>query len=133
MKLKREFRVFGPPGTGKTTYLTKQIQRAFNEVGMNKVLVASFSKSAVQELISRNLSVKERKLIRKQKNFGTLHSIAYSLLSKEIKVVETPEYIEIFNKKNPELSISLNNVQSDVLDETPSYSPKRKEINYLMK
>jgi len=124
MKLKREFRVFGPPGTGKTTYLTKQIQRAFNEVGMNKVLVASFSKSAVQELISRNLSVKERKLIRKQKNFGTLHSIAYSLLSKEIKVVETPEYIEIFNKKNPELSISLNNVQSDVLDETPSYSPK---------
>jgi DNA helicase-2/ATP-dependent DNA helicase PcrA len=62
-------RVFGPPGTGKTTYLGRQIQRAVEEVGKNHVLVASFTKTAAAEIGSRDTGISERQV-------GTLHSFA---------------------------------------------------------
>jgi len=36
-----EYRVFGPPGTGKTTYLSRQIEKAAGEY-KDSVMVSSF-------------------------------------------------------------------------------------------
>ena len=45
-----EYRIFGPPGTGKTTNLTRQIRRAVQRFGEASVLVTSFSRAAAAEL-----------------------------------------------------------------------------------
>ena len=45
-----EYRIFGPPGTGKTTNLTRQICRAVQRFGKDSVLVTSFSRAAAAEL-----------------------------------------------------------------------------------
>ena len=50
-----EYRIFGPPGTGKTTNLTRQIRRAVDRYGPASVLVTSFSRAAATELIGRDL------------------------------------------------------------------------------
>ena len=34
-----EYRIFGPPGTGKTTNLTRQIRRAVDRYGAESILV----------------------------------------------------------------------------------------------
>jgi DNA helicase-2/ATP-dependent DNA helicase PcrA len=48
-----EFHILGPPGTGKTTYLTKQIQSARAKHGDGGVLVVSFTKAAAAEIGGR--------------------------------------------------------------------------------
>ena len=49
-----EYRIFGPPGTGKTTNLTRQIRHAVDRFGDSSVLVTSFSKATAAELIGRD-------------------------------------------------------------------------------
>lgn len=66
----REFRVFGPPGTGKTTHLVRQIERAIDKHGIGQVLVASFTKTAATEIC-------ERAGIRQHAYAGTLHALCY--------------------------------------------------------
>jgi len=48
-----EYRVFGPPETGKTHYLTRQIARAVETTLPQKVAVVSFTKAAAEEIASR--------------------------------------------------------------------------------
>ena len=48
-----EYRVFGPPGTGKTHYLTRQIARAVETTLPRKIAVVSFTKAAAEEIASR--------------------------------------------------------------------------------
>lgn len=49
----KEFHVLGPPGTGKTTYLTKQIKAAADKHGDQGVLVVSFTRAAAAEIAGR--------------------------------------------------------------------------------
>ena len=53
----REFRIFGPPGTGKTTNVTRQVRRAVERYGPGGVLVTSFSRAAAAELAGRDLPI----------------------------------------------------------------------------
>ena len=69
--MNNEWRVFGPPGTGKTTWLSRQISNAI-EHG-NEVMVSSFSKSAAEELIGRGMAST-------QENTGTLHAFCYRVI-----------------------------------------------------
>lgn len=69
----KEYRCFGPPGTGKTTYLSRQIAKAVEATHPSDVLVCSFTKAAVHELNTRNLPIPDS-------NIGTLHAIAYRAL-----------------------------------------------------
>ena len=62
-----EYRIFGPPGTGKTTNLTRQIRRAVKRFGKDSVLVTSFSRAAAAELAGQDLPVSSDRV-------GTLHS-----------------------------------------------------------
>ena len=48
-----KYRIFGPPGIGKTTRLTRQIRSFVKRFGQDSVLVASFSRAAAAELAGR--------------------------------------------------------------------------------
>ena len=90
-----ETRVFGPPGTGKTTYTSKQITHAANQFGAENILVASFTRAAAKELISRDQVIADDQI-------GTLHAHCYRLLGKpELAEVKAKE----FNEEYPHLSI----------------------------
>ena len=91
-----EYRIFGPPGTGKTTNLTRQIRRAVERFGADSVLVTSFSRAAAAELAGRDLPINPDRI-------GTLHSHCYHALG-------GPEIAECnvddWNKDNPHLQIT---------------------------
>lgn len=83
-----EIRVFGPPGTGKTTWLARQVSLAVEKRGPDEVLVASFTRAAAQELAGRGLPIGEHRI-------GTLHALCY----REIGRPEIAErHIAEFNK-----------------------------------
>ena len=65
-----EYRVFGPPGTGKTHYLARQVARAVPTTSPQKIVVVSFTKAAAEEIASR---VEGESGVR----VGTLHSFCY--------------------------------------------------------
>ena len=69
-----EMRVFGPPGTGKTTGLERRIAAAVKRYGRNGVLVSSFTRAASAEISGRGIDVNPD-------NVGTLHAICYRMLS----------------------------------------------------
>ena len=68
-----EYRIFGPPGTGKTTNLTRQIRRAVDRYGSESILVTSFSRAAAAELAGRDLPISPDRV-------GTLHSHCWHAL-----------------------------------------------------
>lgn len=84
-----EFRIFGPPGTGKTTTLTKWISQAAQRYGSNSIIVASFTKTAAAELVGRNLPLRPDQV-------GTLHAHAYRALGQP-EVCEIPEKLRLWN------------------------------------
>jgi superfamily I DNA/RNA helicase len=91
-----EYRIFGPPGTGKTTNLSRQIRRAVERFGRDSVLVTSFSRAAAAELAGQDLPVNSA-------NIGTLHSHCWRALGRpEIAEVHADEW----NRENPTLRIT---------------------------
>jgi DNA helicase II / ATP-dependent DNA helicase PcrA len=68
-----EYRIFGPPGTGKTTYLARNIRNAVVKHGSDSVIVASFTKAAAAELVKKDLPVGRDRI-------DTLHAHAYHAL-----------------------------------------------------
>lgn len=71
-----EFRIFGPPGTGKTTRLaTRDIPRAVERFGHDGVMVTSFTRAAAREIASRGIEVNPE-------NVGTLHALCYHALGR---------------------------------------------------
>lgn len=97
-----EMRVFGPPGTGKTTHLAERIKNAAERFGSDKVLVSSFTRAAAREIASRRIPIDHE-------NVGTLHSIMYRALhSPDL----TANHIDDWNKANP--NYQLSDTRSDV-------------------
>ena len=86
-----EHRCFGPPGTGKTTWLAEQIEKAAGKFGGSNVIASSFTRAAATELISRDLPVPAQ-------NVGTLHALCFRVLGRPKlatgKIVE--EFVEAF-------------------------------------
>lgn len=91
-----EYLVFGPPGTGKSTHLTRQIQRAAARFGDEAVLCTSFSRAAAAELVSRDLPIPKNAV-------GTLHAHCYRALGNpDIAEANVDEW----NREQPNLAIS---------------------------
>ncbi len=101
----KEYRIFGPPGTGKTTYLIRQIEHAVERHGADAVMVASFTRAAAHELVRRQ----ESEL---RGNIGTLHSICYHALGCP-EIVETRKYLKEWNQYKPEFALSLSDKSID--------------------
>jgi superfamily I DNA/RNA helicase len=72
-------RIFGPPGTGKTTHLGKRIKSTVARYGPESMLLASFSVTATQEMASRFVGDGPRPHPR---CIGTLHSHAFRQLDR---------------------------------------------------
>lgn len=91
-----EYRIFGPPGTGKTTSVGRQIRRAVDRYGADSVLVTSFSRAAAAELAGRDLPISRDRV-------GTLHSHCWHALGgPEIAEANVDEW----NRDNPSLAIT---------------------------
>lgn len=104
-----ENRVFGPPGTGKTTFITKQLRKWASEYGSDALAALSFTRAAATELAGRDLPLKRSQV-------GTLHSFAY-------RALDGPEMTEghtrEFNDEHPAYALSLDERGSlDVDDPT---------------
>lgn len=65
-----EHRVFGPPGTGKTTFLTNWIRQTIGKYGSDSLIATSFTRAAATELVGKHLPIDRSRI-------GTLHSFAY--------------------------------------------------------
>ena len=91
-----EYRIFGPPGTGKTTNLTRQIHRAVERFGKDAVLVTSFTRAAAAELAGQALPVNSERV-------GTLHSHCWHALGRP-EIAEV--HVEEWNRANPHLRIT---------------------------
>lgn len=107
-----EFRVFGPPGTGKTTFLNEQVVKWSREHGADALLVCSFTRTAAAEIASR-VNEGHRRLHRRQ--IGTLHSLAYHALdAPEL----TADRLSDWNVSHPAFALSVTG--KHFLDESPS-------------
>ena len=110
-----EYRVVGPPGCGKTTWLGNQVEAAVGEG--RQVLVCSLTKAAAAEIGGRGLPISYDSL-------GTLHSHCYHALGGP-EIAEAPEHIEEWNEKHPEYRLSLGKndlgerIDGDNLGEAP--------------
>ena len=71
----QEYRLFGSPGTGKTTTMSRQIVNAVNKHGSDQVMIASFTRTAAAELAGRNLPIPKE-------NIATLHAHAYRAMGR---------------------------------------------------
>lgn len=65
--------VIGPPGTGKTEYIKRQVTRAVEKHGRNRVVIMSLTRSSARVAAGR-IDLPETAI-------GTLHSFAYRALS----------------------------------------------------
>ena len=75
-----EFAVTGPPGTGKTTSLSRKIARDVAKVGPDQVIVASFTRAGAQAIVQKIQAV-VGDLGMPNGNIATLHSMGNRSLS----------------------------------------------------
>ncbi len=105
-----EYRIFGPPGTGKTTNLSRQIRHAVDRYGPGSVLVTSFSRTAAAELTGRDLPINPDRI-------GTLHSHCYHACGAPV-IAES--CVEEWNRENPRLALTPAKKQSKLDGEEAS-------------
>jgi DNA helicase-2/ATP-dependent DNA helicase PcrA len=107
--IENEYRVIGPPGCGKTTYLSSQVrarvdawcERTGESSRMcHDVLIASLTKAAAAEVRGRGLDIPEDQI-------GTLHSHALRALGNP-KLCVSPKAISEWNKAAPTMDYWLS-------------------------
>lgn len=87
-----EHRIFGPPGCGKTTTLSRLITEACQEYGSESVIAASFTRTAAREIVSRDLPINDQQI-------GTLHALCYRALDRP-KLIGKKQ-LEAWNSLHP--------------------------------
>ncbi len=93
----KEYRVIGPPGTGKTTWMARQVKQAVEKYGPAKVLVTSFTRAAAREIAGRDLGL----ALEEMGNVGTLHALCFRALGRP-KVAEA--HLQEWNRRVANMS-----------------------------
>lgn len=101
-----EMQVLGPPGTGKTTFLARQVAAAAEHYGAERVVVTSLTRAAAAEIAGRDLPVP-------RDHVGTLHALAYRQLGRP-KIAET--IASQFNAAYPAYAVSAEHDASPERD-----------------
>ncbi len=96
-ELGREVRCFGPPGCGKTTFLSGSVRNTALLRGGHNIVVASFTVTAAAELQGRGLPLPKSQI-------GTLHSLCYRQLDRP---PVADELLPEWNREHPELAMTL--------------------------
>ena len=99
-----EYRVVGPPGCGKTTWLGKQVELAVSNE--QEVMIVSLTKSAAAEISGRDLPISPE-------NLGTLHSICYRSLQRPT-IAESKDNLLDWNERYPNMALSISSKNSNV-------------------
>ena len=89
--------VIGPPGTGKTSYLARQVGLAVRAGSVPTVV--SLTKAAAAEAAGRGLPIPEG-------HVSTLHSQAYHALGGVKEIADAPKQLTRWNEANPHLALS---------------------------
>lgn len=110
------FRIFGPPGTGKTTTLLNMVDKALSEgVPSHEIAFLAFTRKAAHEARDR---AAERFNLNAEKDlpyFRTLHSLAYRMLSlKDSMIMQKENYTELSNKIGYSLNIQSISDDDDI-------------------
>lgn len=105
----KEVRVFGPPGTGKTTWLSGSIRNTALKRRTSDIIVAAFTVTAAQEIAGRGLPLPRQ-------NVGTLHSLAYRAIDRP-DVAE--EHLLDWNKTHPAMALTVKPGVNKTMDEHP--------------
>lgn len=120
----KTFKIIGPPGTGKTTYLLQQIERACDKYFPKDIGAVSFTKVAVNEMKKRvmdRLDVPASQI----PYIRTIHSLCFELLLlKKENVMGSAQRIKDFNEAYPEFAISID---SKVTEDTSSKNAKKND------
>ncbi len=95
----REYRLFGIPGSGKTTELMKKIAAAVESFGPDRVAACSFTTAAAKNLLSRGVQLEKDAC-------GTLHHFAFVALGRP--KVFADSYITKWNEAHPEYMLSVD-------------------------
>lgn len=92
----KEHRLFGPPGTGKTTSLSHNLEQAAEKVTAQRVFCASFTRAASTELASRVQGFPQDRI-------GTLHSHGFRAIG--CPQVITAKALTLWNEQHPGLAL----------------------------
>jgi len=102
----REFRAFGPPGCGKTTWIAHQVERALYKYHAEDIFCASFTRAAAAELAGRDTGLPER-------NVGTIHALCYHALDRPAIIETRPALLDKWNADHSHWAVG----PSDNIDE----------------
>ncbi len=97
--IENEHRIFGIPGSGKTTHLTQLVQETIKTVEPRDIVAASFTKAAAEVLAGRDLPIPDE-------NIGTLHSLCYRALGHP-EICQTKQWLTEWNEEYPEYTLSV--------------------------
>ena len=103
-------KLFGPPGTGKTTKLLKYV-KTFLKLGtpIDKIGYFAFTTKAANEAIDRMLDYHTAFERKDLKHFRTLHSLAFNQLGmKKAQVMQDEHYEDIGRKLGIEVTVYSN-------------------------
>ena len=107
-------KLFGPPGTGKTTRLLKYV-KTFLKLGtpIDKIGYFAFTTKAANEAIDRMLDYHTAFERTDLKHFRTLHSFAFNQLGmKKAQVMQDEHYEDIGKKLGIEVTVYSNGEES---------------------
>jgi len=107
-------KIFGPPGTGKTTKLINYV-KTFYKLGtsLDKIGYFAFTTKAANEAIDRMLESYKHLQRKDLKHFRTLHSLAFNRLGmKKSEVMQDEHYEDIGRKLGIEVTVYSDGKES---------------------
>jgi DNA helicase-2/ATP-dependent DNA helicase PcrA len=111
----KEYRIFGPPGTGKTTRLaTVSIPAAVAKYGSDQVIITSFTRAAAREISIKKSRKTGQSIPVSDENVGTLHKFMFHALG--CPVLATTKLKE-WNDQHPGMEITGKSAVGSSLDE----------------